>query len=100
MRSSIRTEFIEQRLITNESYKKELAELSNSLKLEVSSVEKGFALDNQKVKKELAASSDKLSSFKNSIENRHHSLEKSFVEKLQQNDNKISVLERYSETDF
>ena len=88
-------ETIEQRLFdASESHKKELAELGNSLELEVSSVEKGFVLDNQKVKKELVATSDKLSKFENSIENRQHLLEKSFFEKLQQNDEKISILDK------
>ena len=75
-------------------HKKEITELGNSLKLEVSSVEKQFSLDNQEVKKELVANSDKLSKFEKSIENRHHSLEKSFFEKLQENDNQISVIDK------
>ena len=57
-------------------------------------MKKRFASANQKVKTELSSNSDKLSKFEKSIENSHHSLEKTFFEKLQQNDDKISELDK------
>ena len=83
----------------NTALKNEINELNGSLQLDINSVTKRFSSANQEIEKELQNietelqnSTDKLSKFKNSVEKRQNSLEESFYEKLQQNGDKLSLL--------
>ena len=75
----------------NESLKEDLQKLSRSLQLDISSVAERLSYSNQKIEAELQNNVEKLSKFENSVEERQNSLEDSFYEKLQQNDDKISL---------
>ena len=83
----------------NTALKNEINELNGSLQLDINSVTKRFSSANQEIEKELQNietelqnSTDKLLKFKNSVEKRQNSLEESFYEKLQQNGDKLSLL--------
>ena len=71
---------------------KEIASELNGLNLRVPMAAKRFSSSNQKIETELKNSADKFTAFENSVDERQNSLEESFLEKLQQNDDKISLL--------
>ena len=76
----------------DEAIKEELSQLNHSLQLDISSLANRFSTENQKIETEIKDNADKLSIFKNSVEERQHSIEESFSEKLQQNEDRISLL--------
>ena len=64
--------------------------------MDINSVAKRLSSANQKLETEIQNNVEKLSKFENSVEERQNALENSYYEKLQQNDDKISLLSERS----
>ena len=69
----------------NTALKERLEELNKSFLLELNSIEQKCSSKNLKIETDLQNCSDELSNVKNSIENKHNSLEQDVFEKIRQN---------------
>ena len=77
---------------TNKALKNELDELNRSIQIDISSVSERFSSENQKIEADLESSAEKLTMFEKLVAERQNSIEQSFSEKLQQNDDRIAIL--------